>query len=420
MENEAIEQKAKKNIKLYTKYKMFSYDFLFYYAISVLYLSITKKFSMPEIMYLNALNSSFCIIFFFLGNIFISKLNLKRSIILGNILVIINMILFIIGNNFITFALAHFFGALGVTLKSTSEGSMLYSSLRKLKKSSNFAKIEGIANSKYYYYEAISSIISGFLFVFNNYLPIILCCVNLIISLILSINFSNVDKFELSIKPNIHNTFIQTKQILRSKRLKAIYVFSFIFTGIVTVSSTLYKAILIDIGIKNEYSPIVVCIASIFVGLGAKTFSNIEAITKNKTLKFLSFGFILGMFIIGIIGYINRISLLTFSIFLLSLAFMGIIQGAYRVALKKYILSFTTHKIRNIVTSTYYIAENLGSTILAFLIGILLNFTSNSMSCMILAIFSFLCIAIILQYMKHRLGLRPEEYDKSDIYNTKI
>ena len=62
----------------------------------------------------------------------------------------------------------------------------------------------------------------------------------------------------------------ETKNILNSNRLKALYLFAFVFTGIVSVSATLYKAIIIDVGIKDEYSTIIVCIVSIFIGIGAK------------------------------------------------------------------------------------------------------------------------------------------------------
>ena len=87
---------------------------------------------------------------------------------------------------------------------------------------------------------------------------------------------------------------------------------------------------------------------------------------------------------------------------------MGLVQGAYRVALKKYILSFTTHKIRNRITSTYYIFENLGSALLSASLGLLLNYTTNSIACIIFATTSFVIIALVIYYMKGRIGLRPE------------
>lgn len=420
MENEVIEKKSRKNIALYRKYKTFSYDFLFYYAVSVLYLTITKGFSMSQVMFINSAYSVFCIIFYFFGNSIVNKLNLKYSTIIGNVFVLINGILFLIGNSYSTFLLANFFGAFGFTLKNISESSILYSSLRKLKKAPEFSKIEGKSNSKYYYYDAFASFVSGFLFVINNYIPIILCCINLIISLIISINFTNVDKKDSNEKYTLKDMLRETKNILNSNRLKALYLFSFIFTGIVTVSTTLYKAILIDVGIKNEYTTVIVCIVSIFIGIGAKHLFNIEKITRNKTLKFLSLAFVIALLFVGIVGTSSSLNITNMSILLISLSLMGLVQGAYRVALKKYILSFTTHKIRNRITSTYYIFENLGSALLSAALGLLLNYTTNSIACIIFATTSFVIIALVIYYMKGRIGLRPEQYAPKDINNIKI
>lgn len=420
MENEVIEKKSRKNIALYRKYKTFSYDFLFYYAVSALYLTITKGFSMSQVMFINSAYSVFCIIFYFFGNSIVNKLNLKYSTIIGNVFVLINGILFLIGNSYSTFLLANFFGAFGFTLKNISESSILYSSLRKLKKAPEFSKIEGKSNSKYYYYDAFASFVSGFLFVINNYIPIILCCINLIISLIISINFANVDKKDSNEKYTLKDMLRETKNILNSNRLKALYLFSFIFTGIVTVSTTLYKAILIDVGIKNEYTTVIVCIVSIFIGIGAKHLFNIEKITRNKTLKFLSLAFVIALLFVGIVGTSSSLNITNMSILLISLSLMGLVQGAYRVGLKKYILSFTTHKIRNRITSTYYIFENLGSALLSAALGLLLNYTTNSIACIIFATTSFVIIALVIYYMKGRIGLRPEQYAPKDINNIKI
>lgn len=420
MENDIIEKKARKNIALYRKYKTFSYDFLFYYAVFVLYLTITKGFSMSQVMFINSAYSVFCIIFYFFGNSIVNKLNLKYSTILGNVFVLINGILFLFGNSYSTFLLANFFGAFGFTLKNISESSILYSSLKKLKKAHEFSKIEGKSNAKYYYYDAFASLVSGFLFVINNYIPIILCCINLIISLVISINFANVDKKDNNEKYTLKNMLKETKNILNSNRLKALYLFSFIFTGIVTVSTTLYKAILIDVGIKNEYMTVIVCIVSIFIGIGAKHLFSIEKITRNKTLKFLSIAFVIALLFVGIVGTSSSLNITNMSILLISLSLMGLVQGAYRVALKKYILSFTTHKIRNGITSAYYIFENLGSALLSASLGLLLNYTTNSIACIIFATISFVIIALVIYYMKGRIGLRPEQYAPKDINNVKI
>ena len=64
------------NINLYKKYKMFSYDLLFYNAVSVLFFTITKGFSMAEVMYMTAAFSLFAFIWQIPSNFLIEKLAL--------------------------------------------------------------------------------------------------------------------------------------------------------------------------------------------------------------------------------------------------------------------------------------------------------------------------------------------------------
>ena len=375
---------------------------------------------MSRVIYITGFYSLFSIVFQLFCNDLVNRLNLKVSVIIGNTLNIIHCLIYIFTNNYFMIIIANAFGALGFTLKNISESSILYSSLRKLNKTTEFSKIEGKANSKYYYYEGFASLVSGFLFLINGYIPLILCLINLVIATIISIKFKNVDEKDTTKKVSIKQILTDTKSILTSNRLRSLYLYAFVFTGIVTVSSTLYKAVLTDVGIKDQYVTMIVCFVSIFIGIGAKSLFYVEKKAKNKTLTALSFTFIISLLFVGIIGFNTNIPF-TKSIFLiLFLLFMGFVQGSYRVALKKYTLSFTTHKIRNRITATYYIFENIGSTLFSFGVGTILNYFPSSIACIILAILSGIIISIILKFMSTRLGLRPEEYEPKDINNVKI
>ena len=106
MEKEVVERRAQNNISLYKKYKMFAYDFLFYYAISVLFCTITKGFSMSQVMYLESFFAIFSIVFYLLGNKIVNKLNLKLSAVIGNFFLIICVIMYIFCNSFKMFIIA--------------------------------------------------------------------------------------------------------------------------------------------------------------------------------------------------------------------------------------------------------------------------------------------------------------------------
>lgn len=411
---------AENNVKIYKNYKMFAYDFLFYYAIQVMFFTEIKGFSISQVMYVTAFYSLFTFFWQIPANFISEKLGLKNSTILGNILVSFYILMHLFINSYEQIIFFEFFGALGFTLKSLAEGTLLYSSLRKLEKRSEFSRIEGKANAKYYYYDAIASVLSGFLFIINGYIPIILCFINALVSLKKSFGFKNIVKEDVQERIKLTDMISQFKLILKSNRSKSIFLFAFVFMGIITVFGTLYKAILIELNIQTQYITMIICIYTILVGVGAKSVYYIEKQTKNKTLTIFGVLYAIGILIVALCGVINNLNLITLSIIIICLCVMGIIQGAYRVAIKKYVLSFTTTEVRTKITSAYYIFENFGASIMSFIIGIMLNYTTSSRVGVLFACISFVTIIFVAIYMKGKLGLKPEHYAPKEIYNRKI
>ena len=259
------------------------------------------------------------------------------------------------------------------------------------------------------------------MFVINGYLPFILSFVCALISLIISFKFKDLKEekdYEESL--SLKETLRATKEVVSSKRSKAILIFAFAFWGMISVVNTLYKAILLDIGIKEEYSTIIVAIVTIFVGLGARCVNGIEKRLKNKTLTTFVYFFFISSIMLGILGIYSKLNLTTLSFILISLCIIGIVQGAYRVAIKKYVLSFTNHNIRIKITSAYYVFENLGKAITLFVSGLMLEIMNNSVTCLVFSLLSFVIMILVLNYLKGKLGLKPEEYSKRDINYTKI
>lgn len=420
MSSEIEIKNSKINVNIYKYYAMFAYDWLFYYAIEVLYLTIVKGFTMSHIMYISSFYAFFSFIWQLCGNFILEKLGLKRSIIFGNIFVIANVCIYLFGNGFGIFIFANFLGSLGFSLKSLAEGTILYSSLKTIGKRESYSKVEGSANAKYHYLNAVTAILSGFLFTINPYIPVVLCLVCSIVSFYISTKFKNVENKEEEEPTRIKDIIKEFGSLMKSNRSKSIFLFAFVFYGVISVANKLYKALLIDLAIGNEYITIIVCLYTIFVGIGAKSLFYIEKITKNKTLTIFVYFFMIAMLFVGVIGVNGTLSIYSLSILMLSLVVMGLIQGAYRVAIKKYVMSFTTSKIRTKIMAAYYMFENLGTTLILLVSGFLLEFMSNSIACIIFVASSFLVLLLVLRYMKNRIGLKPEQYDPKDINNVKV
>ena len=215
-------------------------------------------------------------------------------------------------------------------------------------------------------------------------------------------------------------TFFSIANSLRStfsSDSKSLFIFAFIFAGIVGVSQKMYNTILIDLTIPEQYITIILSLVTIFTGVGAKYSYKVQKLAKNKTLTIFTVIYIISLFFVGLIGYANNLTVYTLSLYMIFLTCMCFIQGSYRVALKKYILNFTNHKIRTKVTAIYYLFEYIGKVVLIFMCGLLLEVFTNSISLIIFTVIIAIICYICVKYMEKNLGLKPEEYDKKEIYN---
>ena len=139
------------NVKLYKIYKMFAYDWVFFYAISVLYFTITKGFSTAQIVSLSAFYTLAYCVFQIPGNFLVKKLGLRKTIIFGNILSTITILMYIFFKSYDAFVISQIFNGFSFALKGLAESDMLCSSMKRLGDFENFSKVEGSANAKYYF-----------------------------------------------------------------------------------------------------------------------------------------------------------------------------------------------------------------------------------------------------------------------------
>ena len=151
MKNDEI-QMRKRNMKLYPNYTKIACDYLFYYTIDFVVL-------------ITSIKSIFSILLLIPANIIVEILGRKNSVILGNVINCIYMIMFMVSTSFSGILLANFLSALAILIKNIAEPSLLNASIPPSRYKSNiFAKIIAKGKSGYYVLGAISKIIAGYLF----------------------------------------------------------------------------------------------------------------------------------------------------------------------------------------------------------------------------------------------------------------
>ncbi len=431
IEEEKIKRAKEKNRKIFPIYKMFSWDLLFYYSISFLFLSQAKGLSASDIFLGDAFYAIFKIIFQPFAPVVINFLGKRKSTILGNILVSTSIILVILLEGSVkNLIISNLFMAIGFIIKNICEACILRENIEdEENKNSIFSKIDSKGSVYYYIFDAISSATTGFLFVVNPYIPMYLCFAFLIIAILISFKFEDYElkKKKTKIEPpieiltkNISLAKKEYKFILKSKRLHALLLFMCLFNGILYIRSTISSSIFVDIGIPNEYFGIIGALLAISSTIATSKQNFIHKKLRNKVLTFFSIGYCIAYIMIGIMAILKINYILTVIIVLLMMILQKAIRGPYNTLIKRYLNSFSNQNISVKIYSSANLMEDLGAMITSFMVSILLKNIAISYASLIVGIVSLILFIIVLDYMKTRIGLKPEEYRKEDIeFNPK-
>lgn len=417
-EEKELERRKKNNIKLYPIYRVFAWDLLFYYAIIYLFLTIEKGISAAEVLQFDA----FYIFFKFLMQIpctlLIQKIGKRKSIIIANFVLAIHILIIMFALNFEMLLVSQILCAFSYIIKATCESDMLYDSLEHgEKRGINFAKIDGKATSRYYYVDAFSAILSGFLFVVNPYIPMILCFTILMITFLLSIKFEDIhqEKGKMKVKEEMKNIKIGFKNIFKSKRLRSLLLFNAVFVGLIKILQNLRNTVLIEVGMPEQYFGIIFAVLGIISGIAAKNQGRIHKKYRNKTLAFLSIPMAVSCLIIGGVLLCNLGDKITISCILLLFAVQYIMKGPYYVLIKQYFNNFTTSEKRIKIATANNLCENAIASSLILGASYILNHIPIAYTTIIIGCIAILGVVLLLDYMRETVGLKPEEYGKKEI-----
>lgn len=408
----------KYNRRIFPLYKGFGWDPLFYSAIIFLFLTEVKGIAPAKVMYAEAIYSLFLLLLQMPATIIIEKIGSRKALILGTTFATIQIIMMIFINNFTFLVIAYFMSAFGNAIKDIARNTLLYDSTKICNGKNSFANINAKGSSLSYALSAFTSIFTGYLFVINPYIPLVLSSIISMLAVIIAYRFEEVEiekMKETTISESIKDIKQGFKFITKSKRLKALFLFTSIFVGVLMMISTYEKSLLTDLQVAPQYFGIIFAILTLVQCFSVRYQDKIHNTFKNKTLAFISVPIFLSFIIAGIVANLN----LNFSFKIIIIMFAFFIhhsfRGPYWVLEDKYVTNFTTTNIRAKILSTSNLIKNIGEIVISFLGGLLLEFYTTSISYLIIGIIGLIVILFVLKYMKKRIGLNPEQYNKEDI-----
>lgn len=408
----------KYNRRIFPFYKGFGWDPLFYAAIIFLFLTEIKGIPPAKVLYAESIYSLFLLLLQIPSAIIIERIGSRKALLLGTTFATIQIAMMIFANHFVILIIAYFMSAFGNAIKDIARNTLLYDSTKMGKGKNSFSNINAKGSSLSYALSATTSIFTGYLFVIHPYIPLILSTFLSILAVIIAYRFEEV-KIENQEPTTLSKSLKDMKQdltfILKSERLKSLFLFISLFVGVLIMISTYEKSLLSDLQVSPQYFGIIFAFLTLVQCFSVKYQDKIHNTFKNKTLTFIAIPIFISFIMVGIAATMHLNSVFTFIIVMSAFFIHHFFRGPYWVLEDRYVTNFTNSSIRTKILSVNNLIKNLGEILISFLGGILLEFYTTSQSYLIIGIVGLVTIILVLIYMKKRIGLPPEDYKRREV-----
>ena len=403
----------KHNMKLYTLYVIFGSDLLFYYGVKILFFSQVKHISDADIVFLSTVFALASLVSLVFANFINNKTSNRKTLIIGDVINAISMLVLIVGNGFVQMAIAEMLNAVAFALKNISTGPMLEESIPKTdKKSEIFSRIDGKAYFKYCIFSAIATVVAGFLYNVNPYVPMILCLICTVISGIISFNFKEISKEQRNKQKDLIKVVKELKEgfiyTIKSKRIRALLLALGFIWGIFILYMTYQTTLLKNMNISAASIGIIAMFLEIIKGYGGRFANQYNKKLKNKSLTILALTVSISFIIAGIGSLLNISFAIQIVIILVAFIIIDTIRGLYMVLYKKYDNNFSNVKILPTIYTMTNIYWNLERVIITAIGSFVLTIVDVKYGFIVMGVIFIVTTILISTYMKTRVGLKPE------------
>lgn len=413
-------QIRKRNMRLFPISKSLGWDYLFFYTTNFLFLTQVKNISAASVVLIDSFYALFGILMQIPAAFIVEYLGRKKSIVFANVLNCIYMIVVMTSVNLFNLIIAEMLSSLAFGIKESAEPALLNESIPKSKHKSNiFSRINEKGISNWYILNAITTILAGFFYDINPYIPISLSLVVAILVTIVSTGFAEPTETKKNKNIEQFNQLAEIKDsfkfIFKSERLKSLILCSALTTGIMSILSSYEVSLLEELNVDAKYLCTIFAIIGIISGLITKKQEAFHKKYKNKSLQMLLFILGTSIFLAGMAGIISE----TYNIAILLIIVFFMIGNCTRAIfyplIEKYLRNFANEEI----DTKIFVAKNFLGSILSAVIGLIGSFLlermSTAYSMTVVGIMAIIITIMLSRYMKKRVGLKPEDYPKEEL-----
>lgn len=229
-------KETERTVKIYPIYHAFTADLVFFIPIDTLFLSYVKGLSASQITFMNMFGLIICILFRKVVIKIAKEINNLNSVRLGMILLFISTMILTFSKTFYGLLLYSLISNLSAMLTSMLH-VLIKHDLSAINKTEEFVKTINLGNITYGIVTLFTTIVAGYLYNYNNYLPLYITLV--IIASMFLLTFAFVDK-----NNDEENKEVKQNKFNKSSKLVLILLSSSLFVSIFRIGQNNSKLFL--------------------------------------------------------------------------------------------------------------------------------------------------------------------------------
>ena len=239
-------KKLNRSISIYPIFYGLTSDLIFWIAINTLFLTTVKHLSASEINSIEAISTIIGIFFQFILIKIVRKIGNLKSVRLGTVLLFFSALLNTISTKYIGFLFAELCYVIGFVFKGM-DNVILIKNLKYLNRSDDYIKYQTRGSTIYSLVTLVISLVSGFMFNINPYIPMIICLIVCLFNIILT-HFI----YEIPIEDKVNENEFKTNIKNFSKKLILIIIFYGLFYAMISCGQKNSK-IFIQFDLQNLF-----------------------------------------------------------------------------------------------------------------------------------------------------------------------
>ena len=388
-------QKINRTIKIYPIFYGLTADLIFWIAINTLFLTTVKHLSASQINSIEAIAIGGGIIFqMFLIKI-VRKIGNIKAVRLGTILLFLSITINTIATSYIALLIAELCYVIGFVFKNM-DNVILIKNLKYLNRSEEYIKLQTKGSTIYSIVTLVISLLSGFLFNINPYLPMVLCIIICFINILITFFIYEV--------PNKNNEQIinNNKEALSKIAILLILLYGF-FYSMIAISQNNSK-LFIQLNMQDFltldkvaiYMSIIIFVSRIFRLIGNLVFLKVYNKLKNKTIFLLEI-LLVSSFIILLIGDFVGKNIIGITVMSIGYFIYLAIRDPFANYLNKTLFENTKEEIHDKVINYLNLSRKICSLIYGLVIAKMLVNLSYEYVMFLLLIVSVLFIVLVIK-----------------------